>query len=410
MEISFLVLLLLLNLIVTAARTGFLNIRPAKLLSLGENQNSKAARTIEIVSQQTYLRGSLKLTQNLLRISMVGLILADFSPWEITSLSTLSLILYLVGIVSLYWMIEFLVERLIIRHPESWAIGLTPVAITLVFIFSPLLKLLLKISRDTLSENGIMGSIDEEELQALIDASLQAGIIESDERQMITRIFELNETIAREIMIPRTDMLSLEVNTPFDEAAAVVLESGFSRVPIYENSIDEIVGILYTKDMLKIGNNRDHTNSLRTILRPAKLIPEFKKVDELLEEMQAEHIHIAIVMDEYGGVAGLVTLEDIVEEIFGEIQDEFDDAEELPFQKIGDGEFLFLGRIELDEFNEIMGADIQSNGADTLGGLIYGRLEREPKVGDNIVEGNLSLTIKEVGRHRVQKVHARWNV
>lgn len=132
-------------------------------------------------------------------------------------------------------------------------------------------------------------------------------------------------------------------------------------------------------------------------------------VDDLLAEMQKNRTHIAIVVDEYGGVAGLVTLEDIVEEIVGEIQDEYDDGEELPHQKISEGEHLFLGRIELDEFNEILGSQVQGNGADTLGGLIYSRLGRVPDIGEILIDGDLQLIVEQVGRHRIQKVRVLLN-
>lgn len=402
-----LLIFLISDLVVTAARAGLLNIPHARLLSLNEQQDSNAARTIEVISSRASLRSSLKFTQNLLRFLMVGIVLTILSPWNNAEFSAISISGILVMAAIVIWLIESMLERVILRQPEAWALRLTPVARTLLFLLSPLLAIPSRVVGSSEADTGLLVTVTEDELKSLVDASQQAGVIESDESQMIHSIFDFGDTHAREIMIPRIDMLTLEVNTPLDKAADVVLESGFSRVPIYEDRIDNILGILYTKDMLNVWRGRNHADSLRALLRTAKFIPEAKKVDDLLAEMQKERNHIAIVVDEYGGVAGLVTLEDIVEEIFGEIQDEYDDGEELPHQKIAEGEYLFLGRIELDEFNEIMGCHLPSNGADTLGGLIYSRLGRVPEIGEKLVDGNLQLTVEQVGRHRIQKVRAR---
>jgi CBS domain containing-hemolysin-like protein len=201
----------------------------------------------------------------------------------------------------------------------------------------------------------------------------------------------------------------LDVQTPFDQAVDNLLASGYSRVPVFEESIDNILGVLYTKDLLRIWRQNDQVGSLRDLLRPAYFIPEAKKVDELLAEMQSQRVHMAVVVDEYGGVAGLVTLEDIVEEIVGEIQDEFDQAEELPYQKLGQKEYLFQGRIGLDDFNEIMGSNLPSDEAETLGGFIYNQVGRVPANGESIQVDNLTLTVTQVSGRRIRKVRAQWN-
>jgi CBS domain containing-hemolysin-like protein len=210
-------------------------------------------------------------------------------------------------------------------------------------------------------------------------------------------------------MIPRVDMLTLNVKTPVKEAADILLESGYSRVPVYEKQKDHVIGLLYTKDMLKVWRSGNGVDSLRELLRPAKFVPETKKIDELLDEMQAARIHIAIVVDEYGGVAGLVTLEDIIEEIFGEIQDEFDDGEEEPYQEVGPGEYLFNGRVLLDDINEIMGTELPTDNADTLGGLIFNLIGRVPTKGETLTEADVVLTVEELNERRIHKVRAKIN-
>jgi CBS domain containing-hemolysin-like protein len=190
------------------------------------------------------------------------------------------------------------------------------------------------------------------------------------------------------------------------EAADKLLETGFSRVPVFENQIDNIIGLLYTKDMLQLWRSGNQITSLRPLLRTARFIPETKKVDELLDEMQAARMHIAIVVDEYGGVAGLVTLEDIIEEIFGEIQDEYDESEEELWQQLAPQEYLFDGRIPLEEINNLFDTDLPTEEADTIGGLVFARIGSVPNQGDTLEENGIILTVEDLHERRVHRVHA----
>jgi CBS domain containing-hemolysin-like protein len=195
--------------------------------------------------------------------------------------------------------------------------------------------------------------------------------------------------------------------TPLPEAVDAFLKSGHSRVPVFEDTVDNILGLLYAKDLLRVWREGDQLDSLRSLLRRAYFVPEAKKVDELLTEMQRRRVHIAIVVDEYGGVAGLVTLEDIVEEILGEIRDEYDQAEELPYEALANGEYIFQGRIDLDDFNEVVASELPKEEADTLAGFIYSRLGRVPANGESLQAYNLLLIVEQVSGRRIQKVRVR---
>jgi CBS domain containing-hemolysin-like protein len=241
----------------------------------------------------------------------------------------------------------------------------------------------------------------------MVDAGQQEGVLEEDEREMIYSIFQLGDTLVREIMVPRIDITAIDVQSPIPQAIDNLLASGFSRVPVYEETVDNILGLLYTKDILRFWREGIQAKSLRDLLRPPYFVPEAKKVDELLAEMQSQRIHMAMIVDEYGGIAGLVTLEDIVEEIVGEIQDEFDQAEESPFQQIDQDEYIFQGRITLDDFNEVMGSHLPSEEADTLSGFIYNRIGRVPTVQEMIRVNGLILTVEMVIGRRIRKVRAR---
>ncbi|MBI4630356.1 MAG: HlyC/CorC family transporter, partial [Chloroflexi bacterium] len=202
-------------------------------------------------------------------------------------------------------------------------------------------------------------------------------------------IFQFRDTLAREVMVPRIDVFALDAETPFEEAINEVVAAGHSRIPVYSETIDNIVGLIYAKDLLRVWREGATNKTLRDLLRPAHFIPEAKALDELLAELQQQRIHMAVVVDEYGGTAGLVTLEDIVEEIVGEIRDEYDTTEESPYQKINDDEYIFDGGTNINDVNELLDLKLPSDDADTIGGYVYGQLGRVPASGDQLTEDNV---------------------
>ena len=250
-------------------------------------------------------------------------------------------------------------------------------------------------------------ALSPETLRALLAAAGEGRLAPRYQR-MVYAVIRLSHTLVREIMVPRVDMVTLEVHTPLREAVQVLLESGFSRVPVYEERVDRIVGVLYGKDVLRYcWNGQKQADNLRALLRAPYFVPEAKRADELLAEMQARRIHMAIVIDEYGGVAGLVTLEDIVEEIVGEIHDEYDRPEAALYRQVGEGEYLFWGRVDLDDVNDLLGTHFDRNIADTLGGFIYSRLGRIPQEGEHLEAQGWDITVEKVDGRRIQQVRMR---
>ncbi len=249
--------------------------------------------------------------------------------------------------------------------------------------------------------------IDEAELRTLVDAGEEGGAIETTEKEMIVSIFELHDTVVGEIMVPRPDMVAIPVTASLSEALNVILQAGYSRIPVYEGTIDHIVGVLYAKDLLRLMRDRIQEASLKELLRPPYFVPEGKRIVDLLREMQHRKVHMAIVVDEYGGVAGLVTIEDILEEIVGEIQDEFDRSEEPLVLPMDEHTYLFDGRVDLDEVQELLGATLSTEGADTLAGYIYERLGRIPTVGETFSEEGLEFRVEEVLGRRIRKIRVR---
>jgi CBS domain containing-hemolysin-like protein len=280
------------------------------------------------------------------------------------------------------------------------------VARTIDFVLSPLSTLLTLLLGSPAMLEHRLSPVTEDELKNWVEEDQPEGSLEQGERQMIYSIFHFGDTLSREIMIPRIDILSLEASTPLEEAIQSLIKSGHSRVPVYEETVDNIIGLLYAKDLLRVRLEGQSLSSLRSLLRPAYFVPEAKKVDELLREMQSRSVHMALVVDEYGGIAGLVTMEDIVEEIVGEIRDEYDQGEEQVLEQVSDNEYIFHGRIDLDDFNNVMDTHITKDVADTLGGFIYSQIGRVPVGGEQVEVDNLLLTVEQVSGRRIRRVRA----
>jgi len=412
MEIYLLVLLglvttLVVDLLTIAARTGLRNATLARVLQLHDQGVGKAEDALALMDMSPRPYAGLHLLQSLARFLLFGGILL-FMLQSVENLAQWAVIVILLLIGLIVALTEWVVERLIVRNPEVWVIRLNAFIRFVNFAFYPLASLALLFTGETKSREEYPNKVTEDELITLVDASEQNGIIEQEERQMIRSIIQLGETLTREIMVPRIDIIALDVHAPLSEAMDKLVETGFSRLPVYEETVDNIIGLLYAKDLISLWRDgKDHDESLRDVLREAYFVPEAKKADELLSELQSRRVHMAIVVDEYGGVAGVVTLEDIIEEIFGEIQDEYDENEELLYQIQEDGSYLFRGRVDLDDFNDLMNTNLPVDEADTLGGFLYMRFGHVPIVGEHVEEDGLHLTVVQVSSRRIRLVRAQ---
>ncbi len=400
------ILFLLLDLLIAATRVSLLNLRPLRLLSLHEQFPVAVDRTLALI-EDARLRPTLRFSQTATRILLAGIILSMAGQAAGESRFVLVILLVIIFLVALSLMVvEFTVEGNILREPERWSLRLASFARALIFVMTPLVFLpvwLLKAQWPA----PVAAQMTEDELKTWVESEQEEGGLEREERQMIYSIFQFGDTLAREIMVPRMDMLAFEVNTSLSQATKALTESGHSRVPVYEHDIDNIIGLLYAKDLLQIMQVGQKKAGIRDLLRPAYFVPDTKKADALLAEMQAQRIHMAIVVDEYGGVAGLVTLEDIIEEIIGEIQDEYDLSEEDLVQQAGPDEYVFLGRIDLDDFNEVMDSNIPKVESDTLAGYLYDHFGRVPHEGESLQTDGLLLTIEQIIGRRIRRVRAR---
>jgi CBS domain containing-hemolysin-like protein len=291
-------------------------------------------------------------------------------------------------------------ERFIgwVNRPVGWlSLALTPIRLALGALTALTLRLVGS------ERQGDAPEITEEELRTLVDVGAREGVVERTEREMIHRVFELEDTLVREVMVPRPDMFCLDVTAPPAEILDLLRENLHSRVPVYEDTVDQIVGVLYTKELLPHLRGLPSDFDLRASLHPPYFVPESKRADALLREFQAKKLHLAVVVDEYGGTAGLVTLEDLLEELVGEIRDEFDEEERL-FQPLADRVFRVSGKFLLFDFNAATGLAVSSESYDTVGGWVLDLFGRVPNKGERIETDEFTVTVERVERTRVLEV------
>lgn len=414
-----LAILLFLNGLLSAARSALVNASKAQLRQMEQAGVAGAKLAARVAEDATPLIATIRLGQTVCRFFAAGLaavlfapalaeifrpfpLLAPYAAIEAFVAIILLAALFVVGVV------ELLPEAWVLRAPEQAALVFAPFVATLEWLLGPIVRAMLWMAEKVATPlaGRRLQFVTEEEIKMLVDAGEEGGVIEEDEKEMIYSIFDIRDTLAREIMVPRTDVLALEVDTPLDEAMNTVIEASHSRIPVYQDTIDNVLGLLYVKDLLRV--RKDAPPGLRGLLRPAHFIPETKKVDELLTELQQKRIHLAIVVDEYGGMAGLVTLEDIVEEIVGDIRDEYDANEEAQAERISEHEYIFDARIDIDEVNELLNLKLPSEDSDSLGGYIYGQLGHVPASGEKVhtPEGDAHFEVLTVTGRRIRKVRA----
>lgn len=301
--------------------------------------------------------------------------------------------------------LETLTTVLVARNPYWWLTRLQFMSRMVVVLNRPLASYSRPIKVLSPGDEPGQTPVTAEELKTWAAAANETGGLEPEERRMIQSIFEFGDILCREVMVPRVDVRALEINTTICEAISAFIRTGHSRIPVYEDDLDNVVGILYAKDLLQHADEQARQRSLSGILREAFFVPETKKVDELLREMQERGIHIALVVDEYGGLAGLVTLEDILEEIIGEIRDEYDPAEELPYQQLGEGYYLVQGWMDLEEFNTVFETQLAPDLAETIGGYVVAMMGKMPVGGEKLELERWQVQVEQVSSRRIRKLH-----
>ena len=313
----------------------------------------------------------------------------------------------LIEVVVIFVFAEAAPKTWAIQHTERAALLSAPI-VSAIAGFPPvrvLARALIGFANIILPGKGLKQGpfVSEEELLATVDVATEEDVIEREERALIHSIIEFGDTVAREVMVPRPDMVAIEGRCRIGDAMEVAMAAGYSRIPVFEQGIDDIAGIVYTKDLMRAERDGGTDLEVRTLLREGHFVPETKRVNELMREMQKEKFHIAIVIDEYGGTAGLVTLEDLIEELVGEIVDEFD-VEEPGFEVLTNGDYRVNARMAVDEVNDLLKADLPEGDWDTIGGLVFNFLGHVPLEGEAVDVDGHRLTAEKVQGRRIGRV------
>ncbi|HNS51366.1 MAG TPA: hemolysin family protein [Anaerolineae bacterium] len=419
-EVLALLGLLLLTALVAMARSALVNVRKPRLRELVD-AGAGGARTAQgLAEDATRLLATSQLVTVLTSFfggALVAVLSAPhldrlLQPWLKGASYPVAFVL--VVLVTALIMLIFgtmVPETVAEKHSERLSLWLARPLVVVSVLMMPLARFTVWLSNGLsrmlgATTSGGMPYVTEEQIRTLVDAGEEEGVIEEEEKEMIYSIFDLGDTLARQVMVPRIDVMALDVATPMLDVLEAIMRAGHSRVPMFDETIDNIVGVLYAKDLLPYLRDGKTDAPLRGILRPAYFIPETKRASDLLPDLQKRRVHMAIVVDEYGGMAGIVTIEDLLEEIVGEIQDEYD-AEEPPIVEVSQDEYVMDGRLSLGDVNELMDAALPTEDSDTLGGFIYAELGRVPDVGARVPYEGLEFTVESVVGRRIRKVRVR---
>lgn len=401
-----LLILLLLSALFSSSETAFTALSRAKIRKLKDSKVKGAYLLERLVEDPQRLLSTLLLGNNLVNIlaaSIATKLAIDRFGSAGVGIAT--------GVVTLVVLIfgEITPKNYAVKHAEKVALFSAPFIVGLSYVFFPLAKLMVLISNLILKIAGqsiVKGQpfLSPEEIKAIVDIGEEEGILEEEERKMIHSILEFGDTIVKEIMVPRTEIIALPDTATVNEAIEVALREGYSRIPVYSQNIDNIIGILYVKDMITYVKSGKTDIPVKKIMRQPFFVPETKRVDELLREFKKNKTHIAIVLDEYGGTAGLVTLEDVLEEIVGEIFDEYDFREEARIEKVGENEWIADGKLDIEIVEEQLGIEISEEETETLGGFVSSLLGHVPVPGEKAVYEGFEFEVISIVGRRVDKV------
>lgn len=403
-QLGIIVVLIMLSAFFSSAETALTTVNKIKMKSLADSGSKRAATLLTVTENPGKMLSAILIGNNIVNITASSL----------TTTLTMSLfgsvgVSIGTGVLTLVILIfgEISPKTLATVHAEKIALAYASVILMIMRIMTPVIFITNKFASFVLMLLGVDSNarrdvMTENELRTYVDVSHEDGVIEQEEKQMIYNVFDFGDTQAKDIMVPRVDMVSVDVNASYQEVLRIFKEEKFTRLPVYEESVDNVIGVLNIKDLLF---HTGETFSLRNLMREPYFTYEYKKTSELMEEMRQASINFTIVLDEYGATAGLVTLEDLLEEIVGEIRDEYDKDEENLIQKISDQEYLIEGSMKLDDVNDALDLHLYSEDYDSLGGLIIESLDHLPDEGEEITtEQGIRLIVDTVDKNRIDKV------
>ena len=404
-QLIILFILLLLSAFFSSAETALTTVNKIRIRTLAEDGNRRAETVLRVTDDSGKMLSAILIGNNIVNLSAASLtttLAYSFGGSMVAFASgILTLLILLFG--------EITPKTMATIHSEKMSLLYAPVISIFMKLMTPVIFVINGLSIGILfllrvDPNAKNTAMTETELRTIVDVSHEDGVIESDEREMINNVFDLGDARAKDVMVPRVHVTFADVNSTYDELLAIFREDKYTRLPIFEDTTDNVVGTINMKDLLLYDSTTEF--HIQDFLREAYFTYEYKSISELLVEMRQASFNIAIVLDEYGETAGLITLEDILEEIVGEIHDEYDENEEDFIQEVDEREYIVEGSINLDELNDRLELDLNSDEYDSLGGFIIERLDRLPEAGDSIcTDEGIHMVVERLDNNRIELLH-----
>ena len=399
------IILLGLSAFFSSAETALTTVNRIRIRNLAEAGSKSAITLTRVIEDQGKMLSAILIGNNIVNLSASSLA-TTFTIHVFDSRAVgiatgiLTLVILVFG--------EITPKTLSTIYSEQIALKYAGTIYVLMTVLTPVIFIVNKLSLGFLlllriDPNKKQDAITEDELRTIVEVSHEEGVIESEEKKMITNVFDFGESLAKDIMVPRIDMVFVDVNMTYDELLDLYKEERFTRMPVYEDSTDNVIGIINMKDLLLLEDKESF--SVRDYLRQPLYTYEFKKTAELMVEMRQTFNNIVIVLDEYGATAGLITLEDMLEEIVGEIRDEYDEDEEESLIQLAPDEYLVEGSLKLDDLNDRLDLELESDDYDSIGGLVIGLLDHLPEAGEEVTHMGLRLVVEKVEKNRIDKIH-----
>lgn len=404
-QLLILILLIGLSAFFSSAETALTTVNKIRIRNLAEAGDKSAVTLTKVLEDQGKMLSAILVGNNVVNLtasSMSTTLAMNIWSNKAVGIATgvLTLVILVFGEISPKTISTLYAEKISLKYAKiiyMFMTVMTPVIYAVNVLSSGFLRLV------HVDPNRKQEAITEDELRTIVEVSHEEGVIESEEKKIINNVFDFGDSVAKDIMVPRIDMAMVEVGATYDELIDIFREEKYTRMPVYEETTDNVIGIINMKDVLLIDRNEEF--HVRDLLREPLYTYEYKNTAELMVEMRQTSNNMIIVLDEYGATAGMITLEDLLEEIVGEIRDEYDEDEEQELVEVGPGEYVVEGSMKLDDLNDQLDLELESEDYDSIGGLIIGQLDRLPEEGESVVCDGIRLVVDRLDKNRIDRVH-----
>ena len=404
-QLLILILLIGLSAFFSSAETALTTVNKIRIRNLAEAGDKSAVTLTKVLEDQGKMLSAILVGNNVVNLtasSMSTTLAMNIWSNKAVGIATgvLTLVILVFGEISPKTISTLYSEKISLKYAKIiylFMTVMTPVIYAVNVLSSGFLRLV------HVDPNRKQEAITEDELRTIVEVSHEEGVIESEEKKIINNVFDFGDSVAKDIMVPRIDMAMVEVGATYDELIDIFREEKYTRMPVYEETTDNVIGIINMKDVLLIDRNEEF--HVRDLLREQLYTYEYKNTAELMVEMRQTSNNMIIVLDEYGATAGMITLEDLLEEIVGEIRDEYDEDEEQELVEVGPGEYVVEGSMKLDDLNDLLDLELESEDYDSIGGLIIGQLDRLPEEGESVVCDGIRLVVDRLDKNRIDRVH-----